>query len=357
MGYQYQGGQGAQGKSKLIIGPWTHGGAKKQGQGQLLYPDNCIDNFSGTLFWNMVNEYVRNQPGDYDDWPPVYYYVMGDVDDVNAPGNEWRSTDNWPPQSTDINWYFHENGELSREFPSNYNPLTYNYDPENPVPTVGGQNLKIPPGPYDQAPIENRDDVLVFTSDVLNEPFEATGAIKAKLYVSSDCPDTDFTVKLTDVYPNGRSMLITDGILRMRNRNGPDHWEFMQPGNIYEVEIDLWSTSYVWNTGHKIRVAISSSNYPRFLNNPNTDDPVAKNNTYNIAQNTVYLDDNHPSCIILPKINPDAIDTDKIIQPQLKADSGSKDSTVTRLIEFIKNKIRYTSGIMLDPFTPLDSSD
>jgi hypothetical protein len=150
--------------------------------------------------------------------------------------------------------------------------------------------------------VEERDDVLVFTSQVLEEPYEATGPIKARLYVSSDCPDTDFTIKLTDVYPDGRSMLITDGILRMRNRNGTDHWELMEPGKTYEVEVDIWSTSYIWNTGHRIRVAISSSNYPRFLNNPNTADGIYKNTTYNIAHNTLYLDTNHPSCIILPEI-------------------------------------------------------
>jgi hypothetical protein len=110
-------------------------------------------------------------------------------------------------------------------------------------------------------------------------------------------------VKLTDVYPDGRSMLITDGILRMRNRNGVDHWEFMESGEIYEVEVDLWSTSYIWNTGHKIRVSVSSSNYPRFLNNPNTADAIYQNSTYNIAENTIHLGSDTPSCIILPEIH------------------------------------------------------
>ena len=303
LGYQYQGGPGAQGKSKLIIGPWTHPTLGKTKQGELVYPLNSIDTFSQKLFWEMVQEYTMNQPGNFDEWPAVYYYVMGDVDDKNAPGNEWRSGDEWPPAHTERNWYFHENGVLSESFPSNYKSLDYDYDPTNPVPTIGGQNVHMNHGPYDQTSIENRDDIIVFTSDVLTEPYEATGPIKARLFVSSDCPDTDFTVKLTDVYPDGRSMLITDGILRMRNRNGYDHWEFMEPGEIYEVEVDLWSTSYIWNAGHKIRVAVSSSNYPRFLANPNTKDAIMKNSTYNIAENTLYLDSTHPSCIILPEIN------------------------------------------------------
>jgi hypothetical protein len=110
-------------------------------------------------------------------------------------------------------------------------------------------------------------------------------------------------VKLTDVYPDGRSMLIADGILRMRNRNGCDHWDFMETGQVYEVEVDLWSTSYIWNTGHRIRVAVSSSNYPRFLANPNTEDGIYQNSDSVIAENTLYLDSLHPSCIILPRYN------------------------------------------------------
>ena len=299
MGYQYLGGSGAQGNSKLIMGPWTHGG----GTGQLVYPENAKDNFSSDMFWDMVNQYTMSGPNNYDSWSTVSYYVLGDVDDIDAPGKEWRHADDWPIPSTETEWFFHENGTLSKTPPGNYDPLAYVYDPMDSVPTVGGQNLKLPAGPYDQTPVENRSDVLVFTSPILANPYEATGYVKARLYVSSDCPDTDFTVKLTDVYPDGRSMLITDGILRMRNRNGTDHWEFMEPGEIYEIEVDLWSTSYVWNTGHKIRVAISSSNYPRFLNNPNTADGIYANTTYNIAHNTLYLDDIHLSCIILPEVD------------------------------------------------------
>lgn len=300
MGYQYLGGPGAQGKSKLIIGPWTHGGGTKQGQ--LTYPKNAIDTFSMDMFWEMVNQYTMDGYDAFDGRPNVTYYVMGDVDDINAPGNEWRYADDWPIPYIEAKWHFHEDGSLSRSPPGDDNSLTYTYDPTNPVNTVGGQNLELPAGPYDQRDVENRDDVLVFTSPVLEEPYEATGPVKARLYVSSNCPDTDFTVKLCDVYPDGRSMLITDGILRMRNRNGTDHWELMEQGEIYEVEVDIWSTSYIWNIGHSIRVAVSSSNYPRFLNNPNTADGIYQNDSYNIANNTVYVNDTYPSSIILPEV-------------------------------------------------------
>jgi len=306
MGYQYQGGEGALGKSKLIMGPWTHTqfGYNQSSAGDLTYPDNQYDTFSRNMFRDMIDQYTMDDPDNpFDDWPTVTYYTMGDVDDANATGNEWRYADVWPIPAEEICFYFHEEELLSQDEPGDYDPLTYTYDPEDPVPTIGGQNLVLPQGPKDQSPVENRDDVLLFSSPVLTEPVGATGPIKARLFVSSSCVDTDFTVKLTDVYPDGRSMLITDSILRMRNRNGRDHWEFMTPGEIYEIEVDLWSTSYVWNTGHMMRVAVSSSNSPRFLANPNTGGGILQfyqNPTYTVAQNTLYLDSDHPSCIVFP---------------------------------------------------------
>jgi putative CocE/NonD family hydrolase len=303
LGYQNLGGPGAKGKSKLIMGPWTHDGYIEKNQGDLVYPSNSLGIWTLRMFKHLLLQYTMDKSTCFDEWPTVIYYVLGDVDDKNAPGNEWRYADDWPISATDRNWYLHEDGLLSTDTPENYDSITYLYDPLNPVPTRGGQNLNIKRGPCDQQGVESRDDVLVFTSDILTEPYEATGPIKARLFVSSDCPDTDFTVKLTDVYPDGRSMLITDGIIRMRNRNGTDHWELLQPGVIYDVEVDLWSTSYIWNSGHRIRIAISSSNFPRFLSNPNTADGIYKNTTYNIASNTIYLDNTHPSCIILPEIS------------------------------------------------------
>jgi predicted acyl esterase len=315
IGYQHHGGPGAVGKSKLIMGPWTHTGFFSRTQGELTYPRNSLDRFSLFMFRDMVRLYVKDDSDHLSRWPTVSYYVMGDVEDTSAPGNEWRYADDWPIPATDSSWYLHSNGALSTEPPGGSEPLTYTYDPSNPVPTIGGRNLYSKAGPYDQSSVENRSDVLVFTSPVLTNAFEATGPIQARLFVSSDCPDTDFTVKLTDVYPDGRSMIITDGILRMRNRNSTDHWEFMEPGKIYEIQVDLWSTSYIWNTGHQIRVEVSSSNYPRFLNNPNTADAIGKNTTYSLAQNTLYVDGAHPSCIVLP--TPDAEYQGKVFDPPL----------------------------------------
>ena len=304
IGYHYFGGEGAKNNSKLIMGPWVHGASRYSGE--LVYPENAKPGLSWELFVSMIYEICtdENYESEFDfySWPAVSYYVMGDVDDIDAPGNEWRYANQWPIESDLQEWYFHPDGMLSQNINDQKESLSYLFDPTDPVPTKGGQNLCIPNGPYDQTDVENRDDVLVFTSKILTEPYEATGPIRARLYVSSDCPDTDFTVKITDVYPDGRSMLITDGILRMRNRESSDHWEFMESGEIYEIEVDLWSTSYIWNEGHQIRVSISSSNYPRFLANPNTKDPIMGNSTYNVANNTLHMNGGYPSCIILPYV-------------------------------------------------------
>jgi putative CocE/NonD family hydrolase len=137
----------------------------------------------------------------------------------------------------------------------------------------------------------------------LPAPLEVTGRITATLFVSSDCPDTDFTVKLSDVYPDGRSLLVTDGIRRASLRNGYEKHESLSPGEVYELEVDLWSTSLIFNKGHCIRVAVSSSNSPRFEPNPNTGDPHPMPGKTRIAANTVHLSPTHPSRIVLPIYN------------------------------------------------------
>jgi putative CocE/NonD family hydrolase len=232
----------------------------------------------------------------------VHYYVMGDCDDAAAPGNEWRSADRWPPPSTATPYYLHADKSLSTVAPQGTETLTYQYDPEHPVPTLGGQNLLIAKGPMDQRPLESRDDVLLFTSQPLTEPVEVTGRITARLFVSSDCVDTDFTVKLCDVHPDGKSLLVTDGIRRASLRNSYEQHEPLSPGEVVELEVDLWSTSIIFNKGHQIRIAVSSSNAPRFEPNPNTGEPHFTAGKTRIANNTVHLSDNHPSHIVLPVV-------------------------------------------------------
>lgn len=291
-----QGGVNARGKCRLIMGPYAHGTFD-----QLKYPPNSMRQPLAADAFRYFDYLLKGEKNGADEDKPVHYYVMGDPTDPAAPGNVWREADNWPPPSQETKFYFHADRTLSLASPeSNDASLSYKYNPQNPVPTRGGQNLTIPKGPEDQREVESREDVLLFTSDVLQEPVEVTGRILGKLSISSDCPDTDFTVKLCDVYPDGRSMLVTDGILRARFRNGFDREEFLSPGEVYELTVDLWSTSLVFNKGHRIRVAVSSSNSTRFDPNPNTGKPFRADNETRVATNTLFLSKSHPSHIVLP---------------------------------------------------------
>ncbi len=154
----------------------------------------------------------------------------------------------------------------------------------------------------DQRRSRNGRTCCCFTSDVLKEPIEVTGRIRAKLFISSDCPDTDFTVKLTDVYPDGRSMLVTDGILRARHHKSFAKETFLEPGRVYALTVDLWSTSLVFNKGHRIRIAVSSSNSPRFEANPNTGKAFRADKETRVAKNTVHLSLKYPSHVVLPVV-------------------------------------------------------
>jgi predicted acyl esterase len=345
-GYQYHGGNGARGKSKLIMGPWTHGGGVEQGE--LIYPDNAMDNFSFFMFSDMVEQYTMDNGNHFDEWPAVMYYVMGDVTNNSAPGNEWLTNEKWPVDHEAVSVYLTEDRGLSVDLSDSSSSFSYVYDPMNPVPTIGGQNLNIARGPYDQRVVEDRSDVIVFSTGVLSTPVWITGPVKARLFVSSDCVDTDFTVKLTDVYPDGRSMLITDGIVRMRNRNGYDHWEFMESGEIYEVEIDLWSTSYIFNEGHQIRVSVSSSNAPRFLPNPNTKEGWMKNQSYTVAENSLYVGKNHPSQIILPLVTlsyEDELKRSSIELGLMKEDFSKRNPLLTLLSNQFEDYVDLLSKI------------
>ncbi|MBI3866394.1 MAG: CocE/NonD family hydrolase [Planctomycetia bacterium] len=300
---QSQGGARAKGRCRLVIAPIGHGTMN-----ELKYPANsvrlprCADN----LAW--FDAVLKEKDNGVAAEKPVHYYVMGDPNDAKAPGNLWRTADSWPPPATATAYYLSPSpsgrgrgeGTLPKTPPATSSALAYNYDPSKPVPTIGGAELGANIGPRDQRSVESRDDVLLFTTDVLEEPLEVTGRITAKLYVSSDCPDTDFAVKLTDVYPDGRSMLVTDGILRARFRESFEKEKPLEPGEVVEITVDLWTTSIVFNTGHRLRVAVSSSNAPRFDPNPNTGHPFRADNEKRTATNSVHISEKYPSQIILP---------------------------------------------------------
>ena len=292
VGYQHQGGPGAQGHQKLIMGPWTHTsigitdtGVASREQGELVFPPNSIDApfHREDAFDYMAIHYLQldlpGNPHTIDDIPTVQYYVMGDVDDPQAPGNTWRTAEDWPPEAAPVRYHLHSDGSLAEACPSSEPSSTsYTYDPASPTPSICGNNLNMANGPCDQSPIESRSDVVVFDTPVLTEPVEITGRVQAHLFVDIDQPDADLMVRLTDVYPDGRSMLITDGAARIAARGTLTG---LQPydGTTLETVVDLWSSSIIINTGHRIRISVSSANYPRFAASRNTLDDWPNNTT------------------------------------------------------------------------------
>lgn len=307
IGYDDNGTSRAKGHQKLIMGPWTHGSVYGGKQGELIYPENS-NGFDLILNWEteIFDEALLGIPADWSG-ARVAYYMMGDVGVASDSWNYWRYAYDWPLDHVDGEWFLTADGGLDKNSPGITNKnFSYIYDPRNPVPNLGGQNQPFDlNGPMDQRSIENRSDVIIFETPVLTEAVEVVGRIFGHLWVSSNCTDTDFTVKLTDVYPDNRSMLITDGSLTVRHRFNYTSEAFMS-GNlndIYELLVDCWSTAYTFAPGHKIRVAISSSNYPRYGLNPNTDAPLATNYlNYNIANNTLLVGPGYNSSIILPRL-------------------------------------------------------
>ena len=300
MAIQKNGGEGARGKCRLVMEAYGHGRSD-----ELTFPENDRPKQADWLdYLAWFDLWMKNDGKGIDEIPVVQYFVMGDPDDPDMPGNVWKTADDWPVPATVAPVYFISDGSLKLEPSAGSDvSLSYGYDPDNPVPTVGGANLSIPAGPRDQRPIGDRQDVLLFTSEPLENPVEITGPIKVKLWASSTATDTDFTAKLCDVYPDGRSIVVVDGIIRASHRNSMKKRELMEPGEIYGFEIDLWTTSLVFSKGHRVRVAISSSNSPRFEPNPNTGKPSGMDDETKIATNTIYLDAAHPSHILLPAIS------------------------------------------------------
>jgi len=306
IGYDDNGTETAKGHQKMIIGPWTHINHWLTKQGELTYPKNSLGYLISSWEQEIFDEALLGVPANWNQ-ERVAYYLMGDVDTTSDDWNYWRYAYDWPLDHIDDKWYFTSSGSIiNTTLPSINKNFTYLYDPSHPVPNLGGQNPIFDyHGPMDQIPVEGRSDVLIFETPVLNETVEIVGRILGNLFITSNCTDTDFTIKLTDVYPDGRSMLITDGSLTVRSRDGY-YTEVFMSGNqfdVYNITVDCWSTAYAFVPGHKIRVAISSSNFPRFAANPNTGAPLAHNYlNYNIANNTLLTGPDYPSYIILPRL-------------------------------------------------------
>jgi putative CocE/NonD family hydrolase len=238
----------------------------------------------------------------------VRIFVMG--------ANRWRSAETWPLPGTHYRKLYlhsagkansvHGDGWLSADKPEDVGDDeaatdAFTYDPTDPVPSIGGRfQASVPGGPYDQRPLLGRPDVLVYTTAPLKKDVEVTGPITVTLYAASSARDTDFVAKLDDVYPDGTSMLIEYGVQRARYRDSETHPTLIEPGRTYRYNIHVWPTSNLFKAGHRIRIEISSSNFPMYDRNPNTGHAFAQDTALQIADQTIFHDDDHPSSVTLP---------------------------------------------------------
>ena len=316
---------------RLIVGPWIHSrpGLSYAGDAQFT-PDAAIDLNAFEQRW--FDHWLKGVDNAVEREPPVRLYVMGGGDAHRTPegrvfvGGHWRDEQEWPlSRAHPTAYYLHGGGVLSLERPGPRAPLRYRFDPRHPVPTLGGnlssQGALATQGATDQRclkdlwtcsdsnPLSARNDVLVFQTAFLQEDLEVTGRLIVKLWAASDGPDTDFTAKLIDVYPpnadfpHGIDLNVGDSIVRARYRNGSTAAaEMLKPGRPYELTIELYPTSLVFKRGHRIRLDVSSSNFPRFDVNPNTGEPLNDNRSWRVAENSIYLDPAHPSRILLPVV-------------------------------------------------------
>jgi putative CocE/NonD family hydrolase len=305
-------------QSKLLIGPWSHGGFTNP-IGELNF------GFGATAaFIDLQFDFVSLQVRWFDQWlkgidtgilkeAPIKLFVMG--------ANVWRDEQEWPlARAVNTRYYLHSmgkanslrgNGYLMTSAPEYDEPRSdhFDYDPADPVITRGGALLmspEYPAGPFDQRETESRNDVLVYTSPELMEDVEVTGPVTVHLWAISSAPDTDFVARLVDVHPDGYAQNLTDGIIRARYRNFErgEAPSLIEPGKPYEYDIDLWATSNVFKAGHRIRVDITSSNFPRWDRNPNTGHAFGADSEMVVAHQTILHDHQHPSYITLPVVPP-----------------------------------------------------
>jgi len=326
------------GPVRLILGPWTHGDRQLTYAGDVDFgPTATIDGNVATDFLTLrlrwFDRYLKGIRNGVDAEPKVRVFVMGGgTGRRNAAGRidhggRWRAERDWPiPDTAWTSYFFARSGGLGVEKSrDDFAWDEYVFDPRTPVPTIGGTVTSGQPvmvgGAFDQreAPrffgsrepykaLAERADVLAFQTPPLADDVEITGPISAHLWISSDCPDTDFTIKLVDVYPTspdypeGFAMNVTDGILRVRYRDSWEHPSLMTPGTVYPIRIDAFPTSNLFKRGHRIRIDVSSSNFPHFDVNPNTGDPEGQASEWRVATNRVYLDRARPSHVVLPLI-------------------------------------------------------
>lgn len=326
------------GPVRLLLGPWTHGNRVQSFAGDVDFGEasvvdgNLAEDFLA-LRLKWFDRWLRDVDNGVDDEPAVRLFVMGGGSGRrNAAGRldhggYWRDAADWPlPEARPTAYFLHADGGLDTTAPSAAEAsISFDYDPRNPVPTIGGAITSGAPvmegGAFDQResdrffgctppylPLASRPDVLVFQTRPLAADVEVIGPVSVRLWIASNCPDTDFTAKLIDVYPpgtdypGGYAMNITNGILRCRYRNAWDKPEMMEAGTVYGITVEAFPTANLFKAGHRIRLDISSSNFPHFDVNPNTGEPEGRSRRTRIATNTVYLDTARPSHLVLPVV-------------------------------------------------------
>jgi len=298
---------------KIYVVPWTHHIPEGSRLGDIDFgPDAYVDLNAEDLRW--FDHWLKGIANGIMDEAPIRLFVMG--------RNVWRGEHEWPLARTVFTPCYlhsgghanslHGDGTLSPQAPGDEPADRFDYDPDHPVPTLGGNNTtwtqmkfavdQVLPGPIDQRPVERRDDVLVYTGEVLTQDLEVTGPLEVMLYASSSALDTDFTAKLVDVHPGGQAIHLAEGILRARYRKGYQNQQLLAPGEVAVFRIELAPTSNVFLAGHRLRVEISSSNFPRFNRNLNTGEDVATGTRWQVAQQTVFHDRVRASHILLPVI-------------------------------------------------------
>lgn len=297
IGRQHRGGAKSRGAQKLLIGPWLHGEVKETNKSnEMNYPETARFSLE-THMLRWFDYYLKGIDNGVITEPTIRYYVMGAMDEPDAPGNYWRSANDWPLPAESTSYYLHADKKMQR-IPSveSDSRVSFLADPLHPAECL--------PMPYarDARGFEQQPEVLTFTTDVLADPVEWTGKVRAKLFVSSDSKDTDLIVRVSDVYPDGRSILIMDSIRRARYRKGFDREVFMDPGNVYKLEFDIGWFGLIFNKGHQIRVTIASTCAPFYVPNSNTGEPISMDppDRVVVANNVLHVSKRYASKIIAP---------------------------------------------------------
>jgi len=307
-------------KHRLVVGPWMHAAGKRQVGDLDFGPRASNDSLPEDLRFNdywlkpielrWYDYWLKGIDNGMMDEPPVHIFVMGE--------NKWRSEQEWPlKRAQDTKYYLHGGGRANSRFgdgklsttPPGREPVdSFVYDPEDPVISYGGietwQGFDTPniQGARDQRGIQTRNDVLVYTSGPQETDLEVSGRLLVKLYAASTGKDTDFTGKIVDLYPNGYAQILKDGVIRARYRNSFKKQELLEPNKVYEYTIDLWSTSHVFQKGHRIQLEISSSNFPKYDRNPNTGHKFGEDAVMEKATQVIHHDNEFASHIILPVV-------------------------------------------------------